>query len=137
MERGSFMRNIAASLIALIFIPLLFSGVSQTGTANDLSRASCDRKVITCDVYSFVEAVCAEEHLTSKTARLQRCDTSRRLPRLRDLDRSSRGGSFLWSAVGISFAALYSFCRKICRSHRAIIKYIHDQDGHKITPSYY
>ncbi len=137
MKQNTFVRHLFALFIAFSFIPMFLSGNDFREANNDRLGNSDSHKIITCNVCRIVESVNAEELLSSNTTRITRCDTSRRLTQPKCFDYCFKGSSFLLFAAGILFLTLYHICRKICHSRRFIIKYIHDQDGHKNMPSYY
>lgn len=132
MNHNSFTRRLFALLIAFSFLPLLISGNDSNRTRNNLSSDLGAQNSITCDVYRFAVVICAEELLPSGTARLTRYDTSRKFIHPRRIYNYSKGNTYLLFAASVLFIILFLVYRRIYGSRRFIIKYIHDQDGHKI-----
>jgi hypothetical protein len=137
MKHNFTLRHTLALLTALTFIPLFLSGKSINGIKLSDKQSRNTQKVISCDAYRFTETVFAEELKSQNPIRIIRCDSSQRLNQPKFLDFCFYFGTLIRSAVGILFITIYLVFRKICHKCRYIIKYIHDQDGFKIIPSFY
>lgn len=137
MKHNFTLRHTLALLTALTFIPLFLSGKSINGIKLSDKQNRNTQKVVSCDAYRFTETVFAEELKSQNPIRIIRCDSSQRLNQPKFLDFCFYFGTLIRSAVGILFITIYLVFRKICHKCRYIIKYIHDQDGFKIIPSFY
>ena len=137
MKQRAYLQRILVFFIALSFLPLLISGSSTKGSTNDRSNVHSTNRLISGSTYRFAEIICAEELLSPGNTKITRYDTSRKLTHPRFFEHYFNSSSFLLFASCILCLKLLLVHGSIRASRKFIIKYIHDQDGHKILPSYY
>ena len=137
MKQKSFVQRIFALFIAFSCLSLLLSGNGYEKVNNGQLSSSENHRIITCDFYRFTVPVCTEELLSPEGTRITQSNASGVPKRSGSFDYCFKGSSFILLAEVITFTALYLVCTGICCIRRFIIKYIHDQDGYKINPSYY
>ena len=79
MKYDSFQRHILSLLIALSLLPLFVTCNEMRGADNLRLRGLRKQGVISCDLFRFADAVCAEKLLPSDDARIMRPNPVRRL----------------------------------------------------------
>ena len=131
MKYDSFQRHILSLLIALSLLPLFVTCNEMRGADDLRLRGLRKQGVISCDLFRFADAVCAEKLLPSDDARIMRPNPVRRLHHPR-----------YYACCAVLSSAVLSFACMLCKAtytedrsrggcRRYIIKYIHDQDGYK------
>lgn len=136
MKQNTFLQRIAALFSVLTFIPLLFSSNNIKWNNNEQTSSSDPHILLTCDVYQLTEFLSLEELLPTSGTRISHFTPSKRLVQPKCLDYCFEGVYFILFAASILFIALRTRNKRICFSRRYIIKYIHNQDGIKITPPF-
>lgn len=133
-----FIYRLTALFVAFLFIPMLLCG-SNSGDKEDnpLSPKNSGFNISTQEVCQPSAIACAEELLQSGGLRISRCGSAKRtnLPKCFDYY-FNRILEFL-NAAGVLYINIGFFIGCIACSRRFIIRYIHHQDGYRISPSFY
>lgn len=133
-----FIYRLTALFVAFLFIPMLLCG-SNSGDKEDnpLSSKNSGFNISTQEVCQPSAIACAEELLQSGGLRISRCGSAKRtnLPKCFDYY-FNRILEFL-NASGVLYINIGFFIGGIACSRRFIIRYIHHQDGYRISPSFY
>ena len=137
MKQKSFVQRIFALFIAFSCLSLLLSGNGYDKAKKGQFGSSDHQRSITSEFYRFTVPVCTEELLSPEGTRITQSNASGVPKRSGSFDYCFKGSSFILLAAVLIFTALYLVFTGICCIRRFIIKYIHDQDGYKINPSYY
>ena len=133
-----FIYRLTALFVAFLFIPMLLCG-SNSGDKEDnpLSPKNSGFNISTQEVCQPSAIACAEELLQSGGLRISQCGSAKRtnLPKCFDYY-FNRILEFL-NAAGVLYINIGFFIGGIACSRRFIIRYIHHQDGYRISPSFY
>lgn len=128
MKQNTFVRYLFALLISFSLFSLLLS-------SDDICEANNFRlnnnKAAAYDIYSYVKALSADKILPDKNTRITQCDNYGKLSHPRCFDYCFKGSFFILFAAEIFYIVLLFIYCEIRSSSKFIIKYIHDQDGHK------
>ena len=133
-----FIYRFAALFVAFLFIPMLLCG-SNSGDKEDnpLSPKYSGFNISMQEICQPSAIACAEELFQSGGLRISRCGSVKRtnLPKCLDYY-FNRILEFLTAAGVIYINTIFLMCGFAC-SRRFIIRYIHHQDGYRISPSFY
>ena len=133
MNKKAFRKNIIVLFLAFSLLLLLLPSQSflRLNSAHQNSLKYYD--TLPCDVEHIAVIAAAERILPANQIRLTRCDPLHDQYQPRSFDRCFKGNSWSFFPAWLLYIIIYYFFRKLCCSRRYIIKYVHDQDGHKIT----
>ena len=137
MKRKNFKYRMLALFAALLLLPLMFSAQSSVRVKDDSQNSLQVYDMLPCDFDCNVLIVTSKELLCTNNVRITRCEGLRSQYQPRCFDYCFKGNSCLICAAVLLYMIIYSSRRKLCLSRRFIIKFIHDQDGHKIAAPFY
>lgn len=130
-QKTRFLYHIFALFIAFSFLPLFFSDNYTRGSdADPISSLNTDFSFSRFDISTLPVVVYSEELTPSNTTRTSCYRGYRNLLDPKKIYYSNGCLHFLISAF-IIFIIIRLFSNSITYSRKFIIKYIHDQDGHK------
>lgn len=127
-------KRITAIFAVLLLITLLFSNAGSINkddafrTGAPYSHAS----VYQCGSFELPAVIAAETYRSPVQPRVMRIPVRRGLYYPDGTHTCFRGGQGFHLSAYIVYAELRSLSGSISRTHTEIIRYIHDQDGHKI-----
>ncbi|WP_028519410.1 hypothetical protein [Ruminococcus flavefaciens] len=133
MKKKAFIRYILALSMVLSLLPLLCSAQSFLRLDSPHQNRLKYYDTLPCDAEHIAVIAAAERILPTSHIRLTRCDPLHDQYQPRSSDRCFKGNSWSFFTAGLLYIIIYYVIRKLCFSRRYIIKYVHDQDGHKIT----
>ncbi len=116
----------------LSLLPLLFSTQNFLHLSNGHQNRSQVCLEMPCDLQKDAKIVIAEKNILTNNIRIIRSNKTQRQYQPNCYDYSFKGSSWLLRQPFFLFVIIYLAIVWICQSRRFIIKYIHDQDGHKI-----
>ena len=137
MKQRGFLYSKSAMVIAFLFLLFSFSGNVVSGLNNEHTNFNDAQNTYSCSAHRLAEVVCSEELLPLNQARIISSDSLRKPNQPKFFDCSSNGSTYLLISADILYLKAYLLKRKVSSTNRFIIKYIHDQDGHKILSPFY
>ena len=137
MKRKSFKYRMLALFVAFLLLPLMFSAQSSVRVKDDSQNSFQAYDMLPCDFNCNGLIVTSKELICTNNVRITRCEVLRSQYQPRCFDYCFKGNPCLICAAVLLYMIIYSSRRKLCLSRRFIIKFIHDQDGHKIVTPFY
>lgn len=137
MKKHTPVQRIFSVLFALFFLAYGPAGTDISNADSSSETAVYRHLRTTHAAYTLVRGTGYEELLSLSFTRLTRPDTSRGSRQPKCFDSFFAGCCYRLVTAGILFLIYLLTFEQVTSCKRFIIKYIHDQDGHKNTTSFY
>lgn len=132
MDKRKVKKYFLALSAVLSLLPLLFSAQNFQRLYKGYQNRSQVFLEMPCDLQKDAKIVIAEKNILTNNIRIIRSNKIQRQYQPNCCDYGFKGSSWLLRQPFFLFVFIYPAIMGICHSRRFIIKYIHDQDGHKI-----
>ena len=133
MKKRTLRKNFFVLFIVFSLLPLLFSAQSFLKLNNSHRNRLSFYEALPCDVEHSAVIAAVERILPTNHIRNTRFDPLTNQYQPRSIDYCFKGNSWSFFSAGLLYIFMYPVIVKPFCSRRYIIKYVHDQDGHKIA----
>ena len=137
MKKRTLAHRIICLMFALCIFTYVFTGTDIREADNSLKSSASRHYTASFDALSLVRGIFSEDLLSQGNAKITRPDASRRQGQQKSFENFYAGSYYLLFTAGIMYLIMPPAFWQVRYCKKYIIKYIHDQDGPKGTPSFY